>query len=398
VRSSRFSILRRIPGSVWVLGFVSMLMDISSEIVHSLLPMFLVSSLGTSVAAVGLIEGIAEATSQIVKIFSGSLSDYLGNRKWLAVAGYALGAASKPFFAIAASAHVVLLARFVDRIGKGVRGAPRDALVADITPLDCRGAAFGLRQSLDTVGAFTGPLIATGLMLLWIDDYRRIFWIAVIPGALAVLLLSLGVKEPAHASASGRINPIHGSSLRQLSAAYWRVVVIGTVFSLARFSEAFLVLRAMQGGIQPALVPLVMVAMNVVYSLSAYPFGKLADSVDHMRLLVIGLGFLVCADLVLAHGTTWVSVLAGMALWGLHMGMTQGLLAVMVAHTAPTHLKGTAFGFFNLLSGSATLLASVIAGVLWERLGAATTFHTSALFSAIAAVLILGHRRKHDGP
>jgi predicted MFS family arabinose efflux permease len=241
-------------------------------------------------------------------------------------------------------------------------------------------------------------LIAAGLMFLWTDDYRRIFWIAVIPGALAVLLLSLGVKEPAHASASRRINPIHGSSLRQLSAAYWWVVVIGTVFSLARFSEAFLVLRAMQGGIKPALVPLVMVAMNVVYSLSAYPFGKLADSVDHMRLLVIGLGFLVGADLVLAHGTTWVSVLAGMALWGLHMGMTQGLLAVMVAHTAPPHLKGTAFGFFNLLSGSATLLASVIAGVLWERLGPATTFHTGALFSVIAAVLILGHRRKRDGP
>jgi MFS family permease len=375
-----------------------MLMDISSEIVHSLLPMFLVSSLGTSVAAVGLIEGIAEATSQIVKIFSGSLSDYLGNRKWLAVAGYALGAASKPFFAIAASAHLVLLARFVDRIGKGVRGAPRDALVADVTPPDSRGAAFGLRQSLDTVGAFTGPLIAAGLMFLWADDYRRIFWIAVVPGALAVLLLSLGVREPAHASASRGINPIHRSSLRRLSASYWWVVVIGAVFNLARFSEAFLVLRAMQGGIRPALVPLAMVAMNVVYALSAYPFGKLADSADHMRLLVIGLGFLVCADLVLAHGTSWVPVLAGMALWGLHMGMSQGLLAVMVAHAAPAHLKGTAFGVFNLVSGTATLLASVIAGLLWERLGPATTFHAGAAFSVIAAVLILGRRRRHGSP
>jgi MFS family permease len=398
ISQRRFTTLSRIPGPIWVLGFVSMLMDISSEIVHSLLPVFLVSSLGASVAAVGLIEGIAEAASPIVKIFSGSLSDYLGNRKWLAVAGYALGAASKPFFAIAASANLVLAARFVDRIGKGIRGAPRDALVADITPPAYRGAAFGLRQSLDTIGACTGPLIAVGLMFLWADDYRRIFWIAVIPGALAVLLLSLGVKEPAHVSASKGINPIRRSSLRQLSTSYWWVVIIGAVFNLARFSEAFLVLRAMQGGIRPALVPLVMVAMNVVYTLSAYPFGKLADSMSHLRLLVIGLGFLVLADLVLAQGSGWPTVLLGVALWGLHMGMTQGLLAVMVAHTAPANLKGTAFGFFNLVSGIAMLLASVVAGVLWERLGYAMTFYAGAVLSIIAAVLILGRSHKHGQP
>ncbi len=389
----RFSTLRQIPRPIWVLGFVSMLMDISSEIVHSLLPMFLVSSLGASVATVGLIEGIAEAASPIVKVFSGSLSDYLGNRKWLAVAGYALGAASKPFFAIAATANVVLGARFVDRIGKGIRGAPRDALVADIAPPESRGAAFGLRQSLDTIGAFTGPLIAVGLMLLWANDYRRIFWIAVIPGALAVLLLAFGVKEPQHAAASKGINPINRASLRQLSGDYWWVVVIGAVFTLARFSEAFLVLRAMQGGMKPALVPLVMVAMNVVYMLSAYPFGKLADSMSHMRLLVIGLGFLVLADVVLAQSNQWPTVLLGVALWGLHMGMTQGLLAVMVAHTAPAKLKGTAFGFFNLVGGIAMLLASVGAGLLWERYGAAATFYSGAGLSVLAAVLIINRNR-----
>jgi MFS family permease len=338
--------------------------------------------------------GIAEAAAPIVKIFSGGLSDYLGNRKWLAVAGYTLGAASKPFFAIAASANLVLAARFVDRIGKGLRGAPRDALVADIVPPAYRGAAFGLRQSLDTIGAFTGPLLAVGLMLLWVDDYRRIFWIAVVPGALAVLLLSLGVKEPAHVSASKGINPIRRSSLRQLSPSYWWVVVIGAMFNLARFSEAFLVLRAMQGGIRPALVPLVMVAMNVVYTLSAYPCGKLADAMNHMRLLVIGLGLLVLADIALAQGGAWPMMLAGVVLWGLHMGMTQGLLAVMVAHTAPANLKGTAFGFFNLVSWIAMLLASVVAGALWERSGPATTFYAGAAFSVIAAALILGRSRK----
>lgn len=389
----RFSTLRRIPGPIWILGFVSMLMDISSEIVHSLLPMFLVAGLGASMTAVGLIEGIAEATALIVKIFSGSLSDYLGNRKWLAVAGYALGAASKPFFAIAASAEVVLAARFADRIGKGLRGAPRDALVADITPPQYRGAAFGLRQALDTVGAFTGPLLAAGLMLLWANDYRRIFWIALVPGVLAVLLLALGVREPAKTAPSKGVNPLSRASLRRLAGAYWWVVATGAVFMLARFSEAFLVLRAMQGGMRPALVPLVMVAMNAVYMLSAYPFGKLADSVDHARLLVAGLVFLVLADVVLAHSGRWPAVLLGVGLWGLHMGMTQGLLAVMVAQAAPPDLKGTAFGMFNLVSGIAMLAASVVAGVLWQRVGAAATFHAGAAFSVLAAILIMARNR-----
>jgi MFS family permease len=389
----RFSTLRRIPGPIWILGFVSMLMDISSEIVHSLLPMFLVAGLGASMTTVGLIEGIAEATALIVKIFSGSLSDYLGNRKWLAVAGYALGAASKPFFAIAASAEVVLAARFADRIGKGLRGAPRDALVADVTPPQYRGAAFGLRQALDTVGAFTGPLLAAGLMLLWANDYRRIFWLALVPGVLAVLLLALGVREPAKTALSTGVNPLGRASLRRLEGAYWWVVATGAVFMLARFSEAFLVLRAMQGGMRPALVPLVMVAMNAVYMLSAYPFGKLADSVDHARLLVAGLAFLVLADLVLAHSGRWPAVLLGVGLWGLHMGMTQGLLAVMVAQAAPPDLKGTAFGMFNLVSGIALLVASVVAGVLWERVGAAATFYAGAAFSVLAALLVVGRGR-----
>lgn len=360
----RFSVLRRIPSSVWVLGFVSMLMDISSELIHSLLPMFLVLSLGASVATVGLIEGIAEATALIVKIFSGVLSDYFRNRKWFAFTGYAIGALSKPFFALAPSVGVVVAARFADRVGKGIRGAPRDALVADIAPPHLRGAAFGLRQSLDTIGAFAGPLLAVGLMLLWANDFRRVFWIAVIPGVMSVLLLAIGVTEPVKPSSGRRKNPISAENLRKLTSPYWWVVGIGAVFTLARFSEAFLVLRAMQGGLSVALIPLVMVAMNLVYAISAYPSGKLADRMEHRKLLMIGVGVLIAADLVLAYGDHWTTVLAGATLWGLHMGLTQGLLATMVADTAPVELRGTAFGFFYLVSGVAMLAASTVAGVI----------------------------------
>ena len=380
-----------IPGSIWVLGFVSMLMDISSEMVHSLLPMFLVGSLGVSVLVVGLIEGLAEATALIVKVFSGSLSDYLGKRKGLAVLGYALGALSKPLFALSSGAGLVITARLIDRVGKGIRGAPRDALVADMAPPEVRGAAFGLRQSLDTVGAFTGPLLAVGLMLLWANDFRAVFWVAVIPGLLSVLLLMVGVTEPERHAEAPRTNPINRGNMRRLSAAYWWVVGIGALFTLARFSEAFLVLRAQQLGVGMAWVPLVMVAMNLVYAASAYPFGWLSDRVSHSRLLVAGLLVLILADAVLAVSTDWVSLLIGVALWGVHMGMTQGLLATMVADTAPADLRGTAFGLFNLVSGVAMLVASVVAGWLWETQGASFTFVGGGVF-AVLALLVLGLR------
>ena len=384
----------RIPTGVWVLGFVSMLMDISSEMIHSLLPLFMVTTLGASALLVGLIEGLAEATALIVKVFSGALSDYLGKRKGLALFGYALGALTKPLFALAPTLSVVLGARLLDRVGKGVRGAPRDALVADITPEHLRGAAFGLRQSLDTVGAFLGPLLAVGLMLLWANDFRAVFWVAVIPGLLAVALLLFGIREPEVHSSAKRSNPISRENLRRLSPAYWWVVGIGTFFTLARFSEAFLVLRAEQSGIPLALVPLVMVAMNLVYAASAYPFGKMADRMSHTRLLIVGLIILVAADLVLASSNHWSVVLLGVGLWGVHMGMTQGLLATMVADTAPADLRGTAFGFFNLASGIAMLLASVTAGLLWDAFGAAFTFYAGAVFCLLTlAGLALRSRR-----
>jgi MFS family permease len=363
-----------------------MLMDISSEMIHSLLPLFMATTLGASVVLIGLIEGLAEATALIIKVFSGVLSDYLGKRKGLALLGYGLGALSKPLFAIASGAGLVFGARMIDRVGKGIRGAPRDALVADVTPPEIRGAAFGLRQSLDTVGAFLGPLLAVGLMLLWHNDFRAIFWVAAIPGGLAIALLFFGLQEPKSPIEHRRSNPVRRENLKRLSRQYWWVVGLGAVFTLARFSEAFLVLRAQQMAIPLALIPLVMVAMNLLYAVSAYPFGKLSDRMSHHAMLQTGLLVLIAADIVLALSTHWTGLLLGVALWGIHMGMTQGLLAAMIANTAPADLCGTAFGMFNLMSGLALLLASLGAGIVWEIWGAAATFYMGAVICVIALV------------
>jgi len=376
-----------------MLGFVSLFMDISSELIHSLLPVFMVTGLGASMFLVGVVEGVAESTALIVKVFSGAISDYFGKRKGLAVLGYGLGALSKPIFALALTVNWVLAARFMDRIGKGIRGAPRDALVADLTPPEIRGAAYGLRQSLDTVGAFVGPLLAIGLMLLWAGDFRMVFWFAVIPAVIAVLLLMFGVKEPGTGTARRNpVSPIHWKMLRDFGGAYWWVVAAGGVFTLARFSEAFLILRAQQLGLPDTYAPLVLVTMNVVYALAAYPMGKLADRMSHRTLLGAGLVVLILSDLVLAQAPGLAMVAVGVALWGLHLGMTQGLLATMVAGAAPAHLRGTAFGFFNLASGIAMLIASVLAGLLWDQLGAATTFYAGAIFSLLAFMMLVLHR------
>ncbi|HSN78896.1 MAG TPA: MFS transporter [Rhodoferax sp.] len=380
--------LRRLPASIWALGFVSLLMDVSSELIHSLLPVFMVTTLGISVFVVGLIEGAAEATALIVKVFSGALSDYWGKRKPLAVLGYGLGALSKPLFALATSSGWIITARLADRVGKGIRGAPRDALVADIAPPELRGAAFGLRQSLDTVGAFLGPMLAIGFMLLWQDDFRAVFWVATVPAFLCVALLVWGVQEPDRPPQYKRINPISRANLARLSPSYWWVVGVGAVFTLARFSEAFLVLRAQQGGLALAWTPVVLIGMNIVYAAGAFPFGKLADKMRHGWLLGCGLLVLIAADVLLATSNSgWVFSL-GVALWGLHMAMTQGLLAAMVADTAPADLRGTAYGFFNLLSGVAMLIASGLAGWLWQSFGASFTFMAGIGFAAVALGLL----------
>ena len=379
----------RIPRGVWILGFVSLLMDVSSEMIHSLLPLFMANSLEASALLIGLVEGIGESVALIVKVFSGVLSDYLGKRKGLAVLGYTLGALSKPLFAMAPAVSWVLTARVVDRIGKGIRGAPRDALIADLTPHALMGAAFGLRQSLDTIGAFMGPLIAVILMLLWGNDYRAVFWVAIIPGLFSAGLLWVGLREPPHREGMARGNPIRLENLRLLGLAYWATVLLAAVFTLARFSEAFLVLKAQQTGIDVALVPLVMVAMNVVYALSAYPFGKLSDRWSSRWILSLGVVILILADGVLAIADDWRVMMGGMVLWGLHLGITQGVLSALVGRAAPTHLRGTAFGLFNLVSGVSMLMASLLAGLVWDRHGSSATFLLGLVFCLISLFLIL---------
>ncbi|HXF87266.1 MAG TPA: MFS transporter [Xanthobacteraceae bacterium] len=387
--------LRDIPAGVWTLGFVSMLMDISSEMIHALLPIYLVTVLGTSMLTVGIIEGIAEATAAITKIFSGALSDWLKRRKLLAVIGYGLAAFTKPIFPLAATVDWLVAARFIDRVGKGIRGAPRDALVADIAPPHLRGASFGLRQSLDTVGAFLGPLLAIALMWATAENFTTVFWIAVIPAFLAFGLIAFAVKEPDRPAHVREVSaPLSRAELTRLGAMYWWIIGIATVFTLARFSEAFLVLKAQAVGVPIYLVPGVMVAMNVFYAIAAYPAGILSDKVGRMPILLAGLALLIAADVVLALASGFLGLAAGVVLWGLHMGFSQGLLASLVADAAPAELRGTAFGIFNLVTGAALLAASIIAGALWDVVGPAGTFWTGAAFAALAFTGLLSIRRR----
>lgn len=387
--------LRDIPTGVWALGFVSMLMDISSEMIHALLPIYLVTVLGTSMATVGVIEGIAEATASITKIFSGALSDWLGKRKLLAAIGYGLAAFTKPIFPLAPTVGWLVTARFVDRIGKGIRGAPRDALVADISPAHLRGASFGLRQSLDTIGAFIGPLLGIGLMWWTADNFKAVFWFAVIPAFLALALIIFAVREPDRPQGLRKIkNPISLTEIRNLGAPYWWVVAIATAFTLARFSEAFLILRAQNVGLPIMLVPAVLVVMNIVYAMAAYPAGVMSDRVNRIAVLAIGIVLLIAADLALALLPSMTGVACGVVLWGLHMGFTQGLLATLVADTSPAELRGTAYGFFNLLGGLAILAASIIAGILWDVAGPQATFFAGAGFALVALAGLAAVRRK----
>jgi MFS family permease len=392
--ASREEAAHVMPRGVWMLGLVSLSMDTSSELIHSLLPVFLTGTLGASVAAVGLIEGVAEATALITKVFSGVISDWFGRRKPLAVLGYGLAAVTKPLFALATTVEAVLLARLADRIGKGIRGAPRDALVADITPLEIRGAAFGLRQTLDTIGAVLGPMLAIAAMAMLADNIRLVFWLAIVPAVAAVAILAFGVDEPAaHSGAARSRAPIRRTDIVELNAPFWTVVAFGAVLTLARFSEAFLVLRAADAGLSPTWVPLVMVVMSLAYALSAYPAGMLSDRMDRTRLLGLGLAVLIVADVVLALSGSIAVTLVGVALWGLHMGLTQGLLAALVADAAPEQLRGTAYGLFNLVGGFSLLFASVLAGALWDLVGPSATFGAGAALTAAALVGLLLHGR-----
>ena len=378
--------LKNIPRGVWMLGFVSLFMDVSSEMIHAVLPLFVVGTLGASAALLGLLEGIAEAAAHISKLFSGVLSDRWRNRKHLALLGYGMAAVVKPLFPLATSVTEVFVARFADRIGKGIRGAPRDAMVADIAPPEIRGAAFGLRQSLDTVGAFAGPLIAIGLMAVLLMDLRMVMWVACIPALIAVLILAFGVKEPPQQKSAERKPGFDFRTASSLGAGFWQVTAIGAAMMMARFSEAFLILKASASGLSNAWVPLIMVVMSVVYSLSSYPAGILSDRIGRRGLLVAGLIALIAADMILAFSVSIPMMLIGVALWGLHMGLTQGGLTSMVADTAPAALRGTAYGAFNLVSGLALLIGSVLAGLLWDAYGPQATFLCGGAFAVLTLI------------
>lgn len=388
--------LRALPTGIWALGIGSLFMDISSEMIHSLLPIFMTTVLGASVVTVGLLEGIAEATVSVTKVFSGVLSDRSGKRKPLVVFGYTLAAFTKPIFPLAQSIGWVFAARFIDRIGKGIRGAPRDALIADITPSPLRGAAYGLRQALDSIGAFVGPLLAVIFMMAFAEDLRAVMWVAALPAFMAVAVLAFYVREPERKQADAAARPpkLNRAVLRQLPSRYWLIVLLSSVFTLARFSEAFLILRAQNVGLAIGYVPLVMIAMNVLYAAFAYPAGAAADRMSARTLLLAGLAVLIVADISLAFASAPALVFVGAALWGVHMALTQGLFSKLVADAAPPQLRGTAFGLFNLVTGGALLLASVIAGVLWNALGASTTFVAGAAFAAVTVVGLLAYRPK----
>ncbi|NJR75647.1 MAG: MFS transporter [Scytonema sp. CRU_2_7] len=383
---------QNISRNVWILGFVSLLTDVSTKMIDSILPLFLVSTLGANLLTVGLIEGIAESTASILKVLSGILSDYFRQRKQLAVVGYGLSTLVKPLFAIATSPAWVLIARFGDRVGKGIRVAPRDALVADMTDKAHLGAAYGLRQSLDTIGAFTGPIVAFILMSLSGQNFQLVFWVAVVPGIFAVVLLAVFIQEPKTEFEARQKNPLHRDSLKSLGKEYWMLVAVALLFNLGNSSDAFLLLQAQQVGVSTALVPLTIVVMNITYFVSAYPAGLLSDRIGRLGLLVSG--FLVYALTYLGFAFTsspW-QVWVLFALYGLYQGMSKGILSAMIAQTVPSSLRGTAFGFINLAIGVALLVASILAGSLWESLSPKAAFMTGSIFAVVATGLLLGSR------
>lgn len=380
---------QKLSNTVWALGFVSLFMDISSEMIHSLLPIFLVTQLGVSALMLGIIEGTAEAIALFMKTFSGALSDWSRKRKPLIVLGYLLAAVTKPFFAFSHHLSWIVMARFTDRMGKGIRGAPRDALIADVTAPTQRGAAFGLRQSLDTWGAFIGPLLAMLGMLAFADNFQAVFMIAILPAFLSVFILMIFVKEPSETphETVPIVWPLRINVLKKLPKAYWWVFFLAFIFTLARFSEAFLLLRAQTLGLELAYTPIILMLMSIVYALSAYPFGKKSDKSGRANLLILSLILLIIANCILAMASNVIMVLVGVAIWGLHLGASQGILSALIADTSPVHLRGTAFGLFSLSSGLATLLASVIAGLLWVSLGASATFIAGGLFALLTLLL-----------
>jgi MFS family permease len=376
-----------LPRTVWVLGFVSLLMDLSSEIYHALLPVFITSVLGLPVVALGAIDGVAEATASLSKLVSGRLSDRSRRRKPWVLLGYGLSALSKLLFPLANGVGLLMTGRFADRLGKGIRGSPRDAMIADETPPEVRGRAFGLRQALDTVGALLAPLVAIGLMFVLAGAIRTVFWIAVIPAVLSALLVLFGLRESSGARSPAKRQPLF-KGFRELDKDTRRLLAVGFLFTLARFSESFLILRGMDLGLSPAASPLALVLFNVGFLALAYPAGALSDRMNPRSILLVGIVVLVAGDLILARGAGLAALTIGILLWGAHMALTQGIFSRMIADSAPEELRATSFGAFYFVTGVATLLASIGAGWLWDREGASAVFLTGAAVAGLAWAML----------
>jgi len=384
----------QLPRNVWVLGFVSLFMDLSSEIYHALLPAFITMVLGLPATALGAIDGVAEATANLAKLFSGRLSDRSLKRKPWIMGGYGLAALSKPLFPLASDAPLVMLARFADRIGKGIRGSPRDAMIADETPPEIRGRAFGLRQALDTAGALLAPLLAIGLMALLASDIRKVFWIAIIPAAISFLLAWLVLREANEHLAPIKRSPFF-AGFRELDKETKRLLQVGFLFTLARFSEGFLILKGIDIGLSEAMSPLTLAIFNLAYVALAYPAGALSDRMQPRSILIAGMIVLIAGDMVLARTSNFAGLVVGTALWGAHMALTQGIFSRMIADSAPEELRATSFGAFYFVTGIGTLLASLGAGWLWDGQGPESTFLTSAgvAAAAVALLVLLGEHK-----
>lgn len=360
-------------------------MDSSSELLHSLTPVLLVNVLGASVVSVGLIEGIAEGTASVTKVFAGAISDYFRRRKTLIVLGYALAALTRPLFPLAGSAPVIFAARFLDRMSKASRDAPRDALVADVTAQGQRGAAYGLRVALDSLGSVLGPILAVLLMLFFSGGIRAAMWVAVIPAVLAVIVIAMLVREPEQKQATVR-EPFDWGKARELPGRYWLIVTVGAIFTAARFSDSFLVLRARDVGLSATYAPMIIVVLSCIYAAGSYPAGAAADRVSPRTLLLVGLSFLIAADLVIGLGHSILPVFVGGALWGCHLALTQGVFSKIVAEFTPSDLRGTGFAIFDLGRGIAFVIANTVAGYWWKASGPSATFFSAAAFATIGGV------------
>ena len=373
--------------NVFIAGLVSFFMDVSSEMIYPLVPLFLSNVLGVNKSIIGLIEGIAESTASLLKVFSGWFSDRIGNRKWLMAAGYSISTLSRPIVSLATGWQHILGSRFMDRFGKGIRTAPRDAIIAESSEKTHLGRAFGLHRSMDTMGAVVGPALAFLLLGLFSNNYRMVFWLSIIPGTIAVLLIIFFITEKKKVSLPHSDRP--KLTLKHFDWRFKFFVVIAAVFAIGNSSDVFLILRAQQVGVPIVMIPVVYLLFNLVYSLSSIPAGIAADRFGKKRVIL--LGFILFAILyygfAIAKDTTAIWVLFGF--YGLFMGLTEGIQKAFLATIIPPDFKATAFGVYNSAVGIAMFPASLIGGWLWDHVSPSATFYFGSITAGLSAILFI---------